>query len=108
MHPVDFQTRDEVLVKAGAVMRRYHDSGLEFKTSFDPSPRLTSTRPSWTSTAMKRYEGWGGAHGGALERISAAYKLDRPAGCPCCNDALAENFMLRASRCGSSTGSTAA
>ena len=25
MHPVDFQTRDEVLVKAGAVMRRYQD-----------------------------------------------------------------------------------
>ena len=40
MHPNDFQTRDEVLNKAGCVMRRYHDSGMEFKTAFNPISKV--------------------------------------------------------------------
>ena len=59
MHPVDFQTRDEVLVKAGAVMRRYHDSGLEFKTSFDPVAKIDEYKAILDEHSYgKRYEGW--------------------------------------------------
>ncbi|MEG0442350.1 MAG: choline/ethanolamine kinase family protein, partial [Oscillospiraceae bacterium] len=36
MHNTDFQTRDDVLENAGRIMRRYHDSGVEFKSSFNP------------------------------------------------------------------------
>ena len=94
MHPVDFQTRDEVLVKAGAVMRRYHDSGLEFKTSFDPVAKIDEYKAILDEHSYgKRYEGWERMVE-ALERIRAAYAKQPPRRVPCHNDALAENFML--------------
>ena len=59
-----------------------------------PSPRLTSTRPSWTSNNYgKRYEA--GSAGGGAECIRAAYAKQPPRRVPCHNDALAENFMLQ-------------
>ena len=77
MHPVDFQTRDEVLVKAGAVMRRYHDSGLEFKTSFDPVAKIDEYKAILDEHSYgKRYEGWERMVE-ALERIRAAYATGR-------------------------------
>ena len=95
MHPVDFQTRDEVLVKAGAVMRRYHDSGLEFKTSFDPVAKIDEYKAILDEHRYgKRYEGWERMVE-ALERIRAAYAKQPPRRVPCHNDALAENFMLQ-------------
>lgn len=95
MHPVDFQTRDEVLVKAGAVMRRYHDSGLEFKTSFDPVAKIDEYKAILDEHSYgKRYEGWERMVE-ALERIRAAYAKQPPRRVPCHNDALAENFMLQ-------------
>lgn len=78
MHPVDFQTRDEVLVKAGAVMRRYHDSGLEFKTSFDPVAKIDEYKAILDEHSYgKRYEGWERMVE-ALERIRAAYAKQPP------------------------------
>lgn len=95
MHPVDFQTRDEVLVKAGAVMRRYHDSGLEFKTSFDPVAKIDEYKAILDEHNYgKRYEGWERMVE-ALECIRAAYAKQPPRRVPCHNDALAENFMLQ-------------
>ena len=77
MHPVDFQTRDEVLVKAGAVMRRYHDSGLEFKTSFDPVAKIDEYKAILDEHNYgKRYEGWERMVE-ALECIRAAYATGR-------------------------------
>ena len=95
MHPVDFQTRDEVLGKAGAVKRRYHDSGLEFKTSFDPVAKIDEYKAILDEHNYgKRYEGWERMVE-ALECIRAAYAKQPPRRVPCHNDALAENFMLQ-------------
>ena len=90
-------TADEsrVLVKAGAVMRRYHDSGLEFKTSFDPVAKIDEYKAILDEHSYgKRYEGWERMVE-ALERIRAAYAKQPPRRVPCHNDALAENFMLQ-------------
>ena len=88
-------SRDEVLVKAGAVMRRYHDSGLEFKTSFDPVAKIDEYKAILDEHNYgKRYEGWERMVE-ALERIRAAYAKQPPRRVPCHNDALAENFMLQ-------------
>ena len=108
MHPVDFQTRDEVLVKAGAVMRRYHDSGLEFRPPSIPSPRLTSTRPSWTSTATGSATRAGSAWWRRWSASAPPTPSSRPAGCPATTTRWRRTSCSRASRCGSSTGSTAA
>ena len=95
MHPVDFQTRDEVLNKAGQVMRRYHDSGLEFKTSFDPISKIEEYKAILAEHKYeKRYEGWDRIVEN-LDRIAAAYKKNPPRKVPCHNDTLAENFMLQ-------------
>lgn len=57
--PDDFQTRDEVLNKAGRVMRWYHDSGMEFKTSFDPISKIDEYKTIMAEHKYeKRYEGW--------------------------------------------------
>ena len=60
MHPEDFQTRDEVLNKAGRVMRRYHDSGMEFKTSFNPISKIEEYKAIMAEHKYeKRYRGFG-------------------------------------------------
>lgn len=109
MHPVVFQTRDEVLVKAGAVMRRYHDSGLEFKTSFDPVAKIDEYKAILDEHSYgKRYEGWERMVE-ALERHPAPpTPSSRPAACPATTTRWRRTSCSRASRCGSSTGSTAA
>ncbi len=95
MHPVDFQTRDEVLNKAGQVMRHYHDSGKEFKTAFNPITKIEEYKVIMAQhNYEKRYEGWERAVE-ALDKIAAAYAKNPPRQVPCHNDALAENFMLQ-------------
>ncbi|NCB62961.1 MAG: choline kinase [Clostridia bacterium] len=95
MHPEDFQTRDEVLVKAGEVMRRYHDSGKEFKTSFDPISKIDEYKVIMAEHKYeKRYEGWDRIIENLAE-ISKAYTANPPRRVPCHNDTLAENFMLQ-------------
>jgi thiamine kinase-like enzyme len=95
MHPDDFQTRDEVLNKAGKVMRRYHDSGMEFKTSFDPISKIDEYKAILAEHKYeKRYDGWDRIVEN-LDRISAAYKKNPPRRVPCHNDTLAENFMFQ-------------
>lgn len=98
MHPVDFQTRDEVLTKSGKVMRRYHDSGLTFKTEFNPIVKIDTYRDIMKEHSYeKRYEGWAQMVDG-LTKISAAYAKNPPRQVPCHNDTLAENFMLQGER----------
>lgn len=95
MHPEDFQTRDVVLNKAGQVMRRYHDSGKEFKTSFDPISKIDEYKVILAEHKYeKRYEGWDQAVEN-LAKIAAAYAKNPPRRVPCHNDTLAENFMLQ-------------
>lgn len=94
MHPEDFQTRDEVLIQAAQVMRRYHDSGLEFKTSFDPISKIEEYKLILAEHSYeKRYEGWE-RMAEALEKITSAYGKMPHALVPCHNDTLAENFMF--------------
>ncbi len=95
MHPNDFQTRDEVLNKAGQVMRRYHDSGMEFKTAFNPISKIDEYKAIMAEHKYeKRYEGWDRIVEN-LDRISAAYQKNPPHRVPCHNDTLEENFMLQ-------------
>lgn len=94
MHPEDFQTRDEVLNKAGELMRRYHDSGANFITSFDPIAAIEGYKVIMDENNFdKRYEGWD-RMSAVLDRITEAYKKNPPRQVPCHNDTLAENFML--------------
>ena len=98
MHPEDFQTRDEVLTKAGQVMRCYHDSGVAFKTSFNPITKIDEYKSIMAEHKYdKRYEGWDRIVEN-LDRISAAYRKNPPRQVPCHNDTLAENFMLQGER----------
>ncbi len=89
-------------------MRRYHDSGLEFKTSFDPVAKIDEYKAILDEHNYgKRYEGWERMVE-ALECIRAAYAKQPPAGCPATTTRWRRTSCSRASRCGSSTGSTAA
>lgn len=93
MHPEDFQTRDEVLVNAGQTMRRYHDSGMEFKTSFDPISKIDEYKSILAEHKYeKRYEGWDRIVD-TLAKTQRAYAKNPIRLVPCHNDTLAENFM---------------
>lgn len=93
MHPEDFQTREEVLTSAAKVMRRYHDSGLEFKSRFNPIAKTKEYLEILKEHGYdKRYEGWDRIKD-ALDRIEKAYAVNPPKLVPCHNDTLAENFM---------------
>lgn len=93
MHPEDFQTREDVLVSAAKVMRKYHDSGMEFKGSFDPIAKTKEYLEIMKESGYdKRYEGWNRMYE-TLNRIEKAYAVNPPKQVPCHNDTLAENFM---------------
>ena len=95
MHPEDFQNRDEVLELSGAVMRRYHDSGLEFKSFVDPISKIEEYKAIMQEhNYTNRYEGWDRMVDN-LTKIAAAYAKNPPRQVPCHNDTLAENFMLQ-------------
>lgn len=95
MHAEDFQTRDEVLIKAGQVMRRYHDSGKTFKTAFNPISKVEEYKAILAEHKYeKRYDGWNRMVE-TLGKIAAAYAVNPPRQVPCHNDTLAENFMLQ-------------
>ena len=73
-----------------------------------PSPRLTSTRPSWTSTATGSATRAGSAWWRRWSASAPPTPSSRPAGCPATTTRWRRTSCSRASRCGSSTGSTAA
>lgn len=96
LHMADFQTRDEVLTQAAVVMHKYHNSGLEFKSSFDPIAKIGEYRRILKEAGYeKRYEGWDRIVK-TLDALTAAYKKNPPRQVPCHNDTLAENFMYDA------------
>jgi thiamine kinase-like enzyme len=93
MRPLDFQTNRVVLTKAALVMRKYHDSGMEFKSRFDPIAKIHEYRKILQEAGYeKRYDGWNEILEN-LDKIETAYGRN-PLKLVCChNDTLAENFM---------------
>lgn len=97
MHPADFQTRTEVMEKAGRVMNKYHNSGATFGSSFDPIAKVKEYVAILEENGYdKRYfdEGWD-RMAETLEKIAAAYAKKAAPVAPCHCDTLAENFMLQ-------------
>lgn len=95
MHPADFQIRTEVMEKAGAVMSKYHNSGAEFASHFDPIAKVEEYKAILEEHGYtKRYDGWTRMVD-ALDKISAAYAKHPHPMAPCHCDTLAENFMLQ-------------
>lgn len=92
MHAIDFQTKDDVLEKAGKVMRFYHDSGVKFKSAFSPIVVTEGYIEILKKSYDKRYEGWDRISS-ALDKIKSIYAVNPPVQVPCHNDTLAENFM---------------
>lgn len=93
MRPLDFQTNTDVLVKAAQVMRRYHDSGMEFISRFNPIAKIHEYRSILKDAGYnKRYEGWEDILK-SLDLIENAYQKNPPKLVCCHNDTLAENFM---------------
>jgi len=93
MHPDDFNNRAEVRVEAAKVMRKYHDSGLQFKGIMDPIAKIMEYLDILKEhNFTEMYAGFDKAKEN-LERIKAAYAKNPPKLVPCHNDTLAENFM---------------
>lgn len=94
MHPEDFNNNPEVIVKSAEIMRRYHDSGMEFKGHMDPIAKIKEYLKILEENDFdKRYEAWGRI-AEKLEKIEAAYTVNPIQLVPCHNDTLAENFMF--------------
>lgn len=94
MHPDDFNNRIDVLTHAALVMRRYHDSGFQFKRVFDPIAKIMEyLNIIKEHNFAEMYEGFDKAHE-KLAKIKAAYAKNPPPLVPCHNDTLAENFMF--------------
>lgn len=74
MHPEDFNNNPEVIVKSADIMRRYHDSGMEFKSQFDPIAKIKEYLHILKENGFeKRYEVWDRI-AEKLGKIEAAYK----------------------------------
>lgn len=93
MHSEDFRTKPDVVVKSAEVMRKYHDSGLEFKGVNNPIAKIKEYVEILKANGFdKRYDNWDRIVE-KLGKIEAAYKRNPPKQVPCHNDTLAENFM---------------
>lgn len=98
MHPVDFQTNREVLTAAAKLMRRYHDSGNEFASHFDPIEKImTYLSILDENNFTEMYEGFDRIKAN-MEKLRSAYAVNPPKLVPCHNDTLAENFMYDGKR----------
>lgn len=93
MHPEDFNNNPDVVVKSAEIMRKYHDSGLEFKSTLNPIAKIKEYLEILQENGFdKRYDEWNRI-ADRLEKIEEAYKKNPPKLVPCHNDTLAENFM---------------
>lgn len=93
MHAVNFQQDRDVLARAAEIMRRYHDSGFEFISRFNPIEKLytyISIQKEHNFTEM--YEGFDEVIA-KVDLLRQAYERNPPQLVPCHNDTLPENFM---------------
>lgn len=93
MHADDFNNKLEVLTKAAAAMREYHNSGCQFKSVFSPINKIMEYLDILKEhNFTEMYAGFDKALEN-LEKIKATYEKNPPKLVPCHNDTLAENFM---------------
>ncbi|MEG0050809.1 MAG: phosphotransferase [Terrisporobacter sp.] len=93
MHPEDFINNPEVVIKSAGVMKKYHDSGMEFKSIFNPISKMKEYLYILNENGFeKRYNGWDEISE-KIDKIEIAYTNNPPQLVPCHNDTLAENFM---------------
>lgn len=93
MHAEDFNNNPDVVIKSAEVMRKYHDSGMEFKSTLDPIAKIKEYLEILKENGFdKRYEVWDRI-ADSLLKIEEAYGNNPPKLVPCHNDTLAENFM---------------
>lgn len=93
MHTEDFNNNPDVIVKSAEIMKKYHNSGMEFKSTFNPISKIHEYVSILKENGLDdRYEAWGRISD-KLEKIEYAYKSNPTALVPCHNDTLAENFM---------------
>lgn len=93
MHPEDFINNETVLTEAAKIIRQYHDSGFQFKSTFSPIDKIMEYLDIIKEhNFTEKYEGMDQAIA-KLDDIRAAYAKNPPKLVPCHNDTLAENFM---------------
>lgn len=93
MHAPDFQTNRDVLTKAAQIMRRYHDSGYQFISEFDPIEKIMTYLGILKEHNFKEiYEGFDKIREN-MDKLKKAYEVNPPKKVCCHNDTLAENFM---------------
>lgn len=93
MHPEDFNTNPHVVTKAAEIMKKYHDSGMEFASTLNPISKIEEFIEILKAHSFdKRYDVWDRI-ADRIAKIEAAYKANPPKLVPCHNDTLAENFM---------------
>ena len=86
MHSEDFKNKPDVVVKCAEVMRKYHDSGMEFKGVNNPIAKIKEYAEILKENGFeKRYDNWDRIIE-KLEKIEAAYKRNPPKLVPCHND----------------------
>lgn len=98
LHSEDFRTKDEILEKAAAIMRKYHDSGFEFSDTFSPFKEIQRYNKILSdSNFTDRYDE-GPDLAEHIIDVMEAYAENPPKLVPCHNDPLPENFMYDGER----------
>lgn len=93
MHDVDFQTNLDVLTKAANIMKKYHESGCEFISQFNPIEKImTYLGIIKEHNFTEMYDGFDKIKE-KINLLKAAYETNPPPLVPCHNDTLPENFM---------------
>nr|UWI50791.1 phosphotransferase family protein [Clostridioides difficile] len=93
MHAEDFINNSDVVMKSAEIMRKYHDSGMEFKSVFNPIAKMKEYIQILKENGFdKRYDGWD-IITEKVDVIEVAYQNNPQKLVPCHNDTLAENFM---------------
>lgn len=93
MHPEDFNSNPDVIIKTAEIMSKYHNSGMEFMSKFDSIDKIHDYNEILIEKNFdKRYQMWDRILQ-MIEEIRKAYERRPVELVPCHNDTLAENFL---------------
>lgn len=93
MKKPDFQTRPEILEGAAKILRTYHNSGIEFKGTFDPMVEIKSYIQWLKDNKCQRYYDGMDTLVATLEKIDENFAKNPPKKVCSHNDVLSENFI---------------